>query len=101
MANTAAKSAIQAHAKKAQKRENKQRSFVALLSLIGATSLFVAAFYTGSSAAFIGSAAFIAICCMMSMRAIISSFLQMRLRTPAEVASQPETEIAAQENVQS
>ncbi len=92
LANTAAKSAIQAHAKKAQKRETKRRSLVALLSLLGATSLFVAGFYTGSTSALVGSLAFMGICCMMSMRAISSSFRQMSLPSPAEAANQPETE---------
>lgn len=92
LANTAAKSAIQAHAKKAQKREIKQRSLVALLSLLGATSLFVAGFYTGSLAALVGSLAFMGIFCMMSMRAISSSLRQMSLPAPAEAASLPEAE---------
>ena len=93
LANTAAESAIQAHARQSQKREIKRKSLVALLSLFGATSLFVAGFYTGSTTALVGSLVFIAVCSVMSMRAISSS---LRRKSPSLVEPVIESEAVAE-----
>jgi peptidoglycan hydrolase CwlO-like protein len=94
LANTAAKSAIHAHARKSQNREIKQKSLVALISLAGGTSLFITGCFTGSTIAYIGSVGFLTACCFMGLRAITGSFRQMRQKPQAEP-----TEIQGEKNV--
>ncbi len=85
LANSAANSALHTHDRQHQKRDTKQKSLVALISLIGAASLFIAACVTGSFLAWIGSIIFVAVCCVMCMRAITGGFRQMRLTQPQEI----------------
>ena len=84
LANTAAESAIQAYARQSQKREIKWKSLVALLSLLGPASLFVAGYNTGSTTALVGSLAFVAVCCVLAVRAISSSYRWKALTIPTE-----------------
>ena len=107
LANSAARSAIDTHAKKHGKREVKRRSLVALLSGIGAVGLGVAFLVTGSMPAVTGSLAFAVVCAFMSLRAIQHSLRQMRLRPPGEIPSDdavpapaPATEGVSQSAVQ-
>lgn len=94
LANTAATSAIHAHAKKAHKREIKQRSFVAILSVTGTISLFAAGYFTGSMTALIGSLAFMIACCVMIVQTISSSFQQVRRPPAVENAGPSEAEVS-------
>jgi hypothetical protein len=94
LANTAATSAIHAHAKKAHKREIKRRSFVAILSVIGTISLFAAGYFTGSMTALIGSLAFMIACCVMIVQTISSSFQQVRRPPAAENLSPSDAEVS-------
>ncbi|MGI8982297.1 MAG: FHA domain-containing protein [Pirellulaceae bacterium] len=90
LANSAAQSAIHTHARQHQKRDTRRKSLVALLSLIGATSLAIAACITGSLIALAGATVFISICCVMSMRAITGGLRQLRLAVPQEIGDAPE-----------
>jgi Inner membrane component of T3SS, cytoplasmic domain len=89
LANSAAQSALHTHAMKHQNRATKQKSLVALLSLIGAGSLFVAGSTTGSRIAILGSACFTVLCGVMSVRALLGGFRQMRLKRPGESGDTP------------
>ena len=98
LANSAANSAIHTHARQHQKRETKQKSLVALLSLIGAGSLFVVACVTGSFISLIGSMIFVAVCCVMITRAVTGGFRQLKLPSPQEIGEAQDVAINAQEN---
>ena len=100
LANSAAQSAIHTHARQHQKRETKAKSLVALLSLIGAVGLFTVACATHSLIAMAGSMIFIAICCVMSMRALAGSIRQMRLKRPQEIGEVPEVAPSAPQSEQ-
>ncbi|MCE9526081.1 MAG: hypothetical protein K8R36_08505, partial [Planctomycetales bacterium] len=86
LANTAAKSAIHAHARKNRRREFKKRSLLALISLAGATTLFIAGYLTGSKIAFVASMGFLTACCFMSLRALVGSLGYVRQKRRAEAA---------------
>ncbi|MBC7852934.1 MAG: hypothetical protein IAF94_05820 [Pirellulaceae bacterium] len=100
LANSAAQSAIHTHARQHQQRDTRRKSLVALLSLIGATSLAVIACVNGSLIAIAGATIFISICCVMSMRAITGGFRQLRLPPPAEIGDAPEAAASSQQSEQ-
>ncbi len=100
LANSAAQSAIHTHARQHQRRETRRKSLVALLSLIGGTSLAIVACVNGSLIAIAGATIFIAICCVMSMRAITGGFRQLRLAPPAEIGDAPEAAASSQQSEQ-
>ena len=85
-----ASSAIHTHARQHQKRETKAKSLVPLLVLIGAVGLFAFAFTTGSMIAMAGSMIFIAVCCVISMRALARAIRRIRLTRPQEIGETPE-----------
>jgi hypothetical protein len=86
LANSAANSAIHAHAQQRQSRMTKHKSLVALLSLVGAIGLFLVGCFTGSYWAISGAIIFMSVCCVMSLRAIVEGLKQLRLKRPQEIA---------------
>ena len=85
-----ASSASHTRAGQHQIRETKDKSLVARLSLIGALGLFAVAFATGSTIAMAGAMIFIAVCSVISLRALAKAIRRMRLTRPQEIGETPE-----------
>lgn len=96
LANSAAKSAIQTHARHNQTRENKRRSLLALISLAGATSLFTIGCLTGSILAFLGSLGCVAACGTMGLRAFRGSLGELSQDPLEDAAPKQEAESGTQ-----
>ena len=94
LANSAARSAIHAHAKQNANRVVKRKSRVAILSGIGAVGLGVVFCVTGSVPAIAGSLSFSVICFFMIVRAIQHSMRHMRLHPPGKPLVDEEAEEA-------